>query len=51
MVADKFDAEDLAEKIGKAYESIQWVQQNVNERLIFEELLLNHAGCGKMKVS
>ncbi len=50
-VAKKFDAGDLAEKIGKAYESTQWVQQSVNERLIFEELLLNYAGCGIIKVS
>jgi len=50
-VAKKFDAEDLAEKIGKAYESMQWVQRSVNERLIFEELLLNYAGCGIIKVS
>ncbi|RKY11489.1 MAG: hypothetical protein DRP65_04125 [Planctomycetota bacterium] len=47
-VGKKFDAEDLAEKIGKAYENMQWVQRSVNERLVFEELLLNYAGCGKI---
>jgi len=45
-LAARFGAEDLAEKIGKAYESMQWVQRSVNERLIFEELLLSCAGCG-----
>jgi len=44
-LAARFDAEDLAEKIGKAYESMQWVQRSVNEKLIFEELLLSYAGC------
>lgn len=47
-LAARFGAEDLAEKIGKAYESMQWVQRSVNERLIFEELLLSYAGCGIM---
>jgi len=45
-LAARFDAEDLAEKIGKAYENVQWVQRSVNEKLIFEELLLSYAGCG-----
>jgi len=45
-IAKKFGAEELAEKIGKAYENIQWLHHNVNERLVFEELLLNYAGCG-----
>ncbi|MHC5061367.1 MAG: DNA polymerase III subunit [Planctomycetota bacterium] len=45
-LAEKFDVGDLVEKITKAYENMQWVQQSVNERLIFEELLLSFAGCG-----
>jgi len=50
-LAKKSDAEELAEKIGKAYENMQWVQRSVNERLIFEELLLNYAGCGRIRGS
>ncbi len=45
-LAGRFSAEDLAGKISKAYENMQWVQRSVNERLIFEELLLDYAGCG-----
>jgi len=48
ILAGRFGAEDLAGKISKAYENMQWVQRSVNERLIFEELLLNYAGCGIM---
>jgi DNA polymerase-3 subunit delta' len=47
-LAGRFSAEDLAGKISKAYENMQWVQRSVNERLIFEELLLDYAGCGIM---
>jgi hypothetical protein len=34
-----------ADKISKAYENLRWVDCSVNEKLIFEELLLNIAGC------
>jgi hypothetical protein len=44
VLAGRFDAEDAAGKIAKAYESIRWVEASVNEKLIFEELLLNLAG-------
>jgi len=40
-----FDAEQAAEKIRKAYENIRWVEASVNEKLVFEELLLNIGGC------
>ena len=50
-LAGRFGTEDLAQRIGKAYETMQWVQRSVNERLIFEELLLNYAGCGIMTSS
>ena len=45
-LAGRFDAEAAAEKVSKAYESMRWVEASVNEKLIFEELLLNLAGCG-----
>ena len=48
ILAQKFTAEQAAEKIAKASENAQWVDRSVNEKLIFEELLLNYAGCGMM---
>lgn len=42
----RFDAEAAAEKVSKSYESMLWIEASVNEKLIFEELLLNLAGCG-----
>ena len=39
-------AEAAAERISKACESMRWVDANVNEKLIFEEMLLKYAGCG-----
>jgi DNA polymerase-3 subunit delta' len=43
-LAGRFDAEQSAEKIAKVYENVRWVEASVNEKLIFEELLLNLAG-------
>ncbi len=37
------DAEKAARRITKAGENMQWVDASVNEKLIFEELLLNYA--------
>lgn len=37
---------ELADRIDKAYENIRWVDASVNEKLLFEELLLNFAGSG-----
>jgi len=45
-ISSKDDVEKLAGKIVKAYENTRWVDSNVNEKLIFEELLLNFAGSG-----
>lgn len=41
VLAGRFDAEAAAAKVAKAYESIRWVESSVNEKLIFDELLLN----------
>ncbi|MCK4960636.1 MAG: hypothetical protein KAT00_14590, partial [Planctomycetes bacterium] len=43
-MAAGFSAIQLADRIDKAYENIRWVDANVNEKLLFEELLLNFAG-------
>jgi len=43
--AGRFSADGAADKISKAYENLRWVDCSVNEKLIFEELLLNIAGC------
>ena len=37
------DAEAAAEKIEKIYENMRWIDASVNEKLNFEELLLNLA--------
>ena len=43
MLAKKCDAEKCAELIGRAYEIVGWIDASVNEKLIFEQLLLNSA--------
>jgi DNA polymerase-3 subunit delta' len=45
-LAKRDDTEKLTEKIAKTYEKARWIEANVNEKLIFEELLLNHADSG-----
>jgi len=50
-LANRFDAEQAAEKIADAYETIRWIDASVNEKLIFEQLLLNLAVSDRMKVS
>ena len=42
-LAGRFGPEQSAEKIVKCYELMRWVESAVNERLIFERLLLNLA--------
>ncbi len=49
-IADKFSPEQISEKIGEAYKMLQWLDANVNERLIFEHLLLKLAASGKIDV-
>ena len=43
-LANRFDPEQAAEKIADAYKTIRWIDASVNEKLIFEQLLLNLAG-------
>jgi DNA polymerase-3 subunit delta' len=40
-IASRLSSEQLAEKIADAYETVRWIESNVNEKLIFEQLLLN----------
>jgi len=40
-LAGRFDAEQAAEKIADCYRMLRWIEASVNERLIFEQLLLN----------
>jgi len=46
----RFDPERSAGKIADCYKSLRWIESNVNERLIFEQLLLNLADSDKIKV-
>ena len=43
-LSGKFGAESAAQKVAKTYENMKWVDASVNEKLIFEELLLSIAG-------
>ena len=49
-LARNFGAEQAAERIADCFQSLHWVESSVNERLIFEQLLLNLADYDKMKV-
>ncbi len=42
-LAARFDAEHAAEKIAECYRMLGWIESSVNEKLIFEQLLLNLA--------
>lgn len=42
-LAARIDPEQAAAKIGEGYEALRWIDANVNERLIFERLLLRLA--------
>jgi DNA polymerase-3 subunit delta' len=44
QLMDSFSSEQAADKIVDCYEKLRWVEANVNERLIFEHLLLKFAG-------
>jgi len=49
-LAGKFDAENAAEKISDCYKALHWLESNVNEKLIFEHLLLNLAESDRISV-
>lgn len=48
-LANRFDPEQAAEKIADTYKTMRWIDSAVNEKLIFEQLLLNLAVSAKMK--
>ena len=49
-LTERFDPEQSAEKIVDAYKILQWIDASVNEKLIFEQLLLNLAVSDKIQV-
>jgi DNA polymerase-3 subunit delta' len=50
-LARRMDAETLAEKIQNTSHATQWIDSSVNEKLIFERILLNLAVSDTMTVS
>ena len=49
-LANRFNPEKAAEKISDTYKTLHWIDSAVNEKLIFDQLLLNLAASAKMKV-
>jgi DNA polymerase-3 subunit delta' len=49
-LAGRFDVELSAEKISDCYKVMRWIESSVNEKLIFEKLLLNLAESDKIRV-
>jgi DNA polymerase-3 subunit delta' len=49
-LAARFDAEQAAEKISDCYRMLGWIESSVNEKLIFEQLLLNLADSDTIQV-
>jgi len=49
-LSQRWDGEQCAEKIAECYRSTAWLDANVNEKLIFEQLLLNLAVSDTMRV-
>ncbi len=48
-LAERLSPEQAAEKIAECYKAIQWLDDNVNEKLLFEQLLLKLAVYDKIK--
>jgi DNA polymerase-3 subunit delta' len=49
-LAGRFDAEQAAKKISDCYRVIEWIESSVNEKLIFEQLLLKLADSDTIQV-
>ena len=47
-IADRFSLESLTEMVSECYRMLQWIEAGVNQKLIFEQLLLNIARSDKM---
>ena len=50
-LAGRFGTEQAAEKIADCYRTLRWIDSSVNEKLIFEQLLLNLAVSDRITVS
>jgi len=48
QLGHRFDAEQAAKMISDCFKSITWTEAAVNEKLVFEQLLLNLANSGKI---
>ncbi len=48
QAATRMGPQEAAEKVAECYEAMRWIESGVNERLIFERLLLRIAGSGIM---
>ena len=46
----RFTPDQAAENISQLYKSLKWLEASVNEKLIFEQMLLNLADFDKMTV-
>ncbi len=49
-LAGRFNPEQAAEKIADCYRTLRCLESSVNEKLIFDQLLLNLAASGRMKI-
>jgi len=49
-LAAHFDAETAAEKISDCYRVLRWIESSVNEKLIFEQLLLSLADSDTIQI-
>jgi len=49
-LADRFDVEQAAGKISDCYSSLNWIESSVNEKLIFEQLLLSFADSDTIRI-
>jgi DNA polymerase-3 subunit delta' len=49
-LAGHFNPEQAAEKINDCYKTLHWIESGVNEKLIFDQLLLNLAASDRIKV-
>jgi DNA polymerase-3 subunit delta' len=49
-LAARFDAEQAAEKISDCYRALNWIESSVNEKLIFEQLLLSFADSDTIRI-
>ncbi|MGA2173138.1 MAG: DNA polymerase III subunit delta' [Sedimentisphaerales bacterium] len=47
-IARRFNAEQAGQKIADCFKTLHWIESSVNERLIFESLLLNLAESDKI---